>query len=231
MIGAPSAVGPVLEFVAAGRTYAGPPEVTALHPCSLVIERGDLVTVCGPSGSGKSTWLNLAGLLDRPSTGSVVVNAVDTGRLSADQRTAIRGGWLGFVFQSFHLMAHRSVLENVCLSGLYRSMPPARRWERASEVIESVGLGARLNAPARNLSGGEMQRTAIARAMMNSPHLMLCDEPTGNLDSQNGAQVIDLLDELHDQGMTIVIITHDPVIARHGDRQIQIKDGRVHEMA
>lgn len=223
--------GPVLEFRAAGRTYAGPPEVTALHPCDLVIERGDLMTVCGPSGSGKSTWLNLAGLLDRPSTGTVIVNGVDTGPLGADRRTAIRGGWLGFVFQSFHLMARRTVLDNVSLSGVYRSMPVAQRRERAAEVARSVGLGARLNAEARNLSGGEMQRTAIARAMMNRPHLMLCDEPTGNLDSSNGAQVIDLLDALHAEGTTIVVITHDPGIARHGARQIQISDGRVHEVA
>ncbi|AXE39281.1 ABC transporter ATP-binding protein [Acidipropionibacterium virtanenii] len=223
--------GPVLEFRAAGRTYAGPPEVTALRPCDLTIERGDLMTVCGPSGSGKSTWLNMAGLLDRPTSGTIVVNGVDTGPLTADQRTAIRGGWLGFVFQSFHLMAHRTVLDNVSLSGVYRAMPVAERRERAAEVARSVGLGARLDAEARNLSGGEMQRTAIARAMMNRPHLMLCDEPTGNLDSRNGAQVIELLDDLHARGTTVVIITHDPGIARHGARQILIQDGRVDEVA
>lgn len=223
--------GPVLEFRAAERTYAGPPEVTALRPCDLEIRRGDLMTVCGPSGSGKSTWLNLAGLLDRPTAGTIVVDGVDTAALTADQRTAIRGGWLGFVFQSFHLMAHRTVLDNLSLSGLYRSMPMTERRERAAEVARSVGLGARLDAEARNLSGGEMQRTAIARAMMNRPHLMLCDEPTGNLDSANGAQVIGLLDDLHAQGTTIVIITHVAAIARHGDRRIQIMDGQVHEVA
>ncbi|MDF1487793.1 ABC transporter ATP-binding protein [Tessaracoccus caeni] len=218
---------PVLEFEEVTRTFPGPPPVTALRECSLAIHAGDLVTVRGPSGSGKSTWLHLAGLLDRPTTGRISLNGTDTSQLSERARTQLRSQQIGFVFQSFHLIPHRSVRENVALPGVYQAMAPDERERAAASLIERVGLAHRLDAPANRLSGGEMQRVAIGRALMGDPPILLCDEPTGNLDSENGERVMNLLLRVNAEGTAVVIITHDQDIAALGRSQFVTRDGRM----
>lgn len=216
---------PVIEFHKVALTYPGPPPVPALKPCDLVVHRGEFVTVVGPSGSGKSTFLNVAGLLEMPSEGRYLLDGVDTRTLADADRTALRGRRIGFVFQSFHLLAHRTAQENAGLSMLYAGVSTAERRARAREALRRVGLGHRLDALPTRLSGGERQRVAIARALAARPSLLLCDEPTGNLDSANAAGVLALLDELHQDGMTILVITHDPTVAERGGRQVSISDG------
>jgi putative ABC transport system ATP-binding protein len=219
---------PVVRFTAVGKTYPGPPPVTALHPADLTIERGEYVTVVGPSGSGKSTFLNLVGLLDRPTTGRYDLDGIDVGSLREGQRAAVRGRRVGFVFQSFHLLPYRSAVENVALAQLYTG-PPARTRERAAlEVLDRVGLAHRADALPTTLSGGERQRVAIARALANQPSLLLCDEPTGNLDSETAATVLALLDEVHAAGFTVIVITHDADVAARSPRRVTIRDGVLH---
>ncbi|MFJ6757034.1 MULTISPECIES: ABC transporter ATP-binding protein [unclassified Streptomyces] len=219
---------PVIEFRGVGLTYPGPPPVEALHPCELLVRRGEFITVVGPSGSGKSTFLNVAGLLDSPTTGRYLLDGIDTAALPDRERTALRGRRIGFVFQSFHLLPHRSALENVTLAMLYTGIPRAQRLVRAREALDQVGLGHRAGAVPGRLSGGERQRVAIARALVGRPSLLLCDEPTGNLDSANAASVLGLLDDLHGSGMTVLVITHDLEVARRGRRTVTIRDGRLH---
>ncbi|PZT77969.1 MULTISPECIES: ABC transporter ATP-binding protein [unclassified Streptomyces] len=226
-----TAAHPVIEFRRAGLTYPGPPPVPALEPCDLRIERGEFVTVVGPSGSGKSTFLNIAGLLDVPTSGAYLLDGIDTGALKDGDRTALRGRRIGFVFQSFHLLPHRSALENVTLAMLYNGFRRRDRTGLAREALERVGLGHRVGALPTRLSGGERQRVAIARALVARPSLLLCDEPTGNLDSVNAETVLTLLDELHAGGMTVLVITHDPDVAARGNRTLTIRDGRLHERA
>ncbi|AUY52489.1 ABC transporter ATP-binding protein [Streptomyces sp. CB01881] len=218
---------PVIELRQAGLTYPGPPEVAALRPCDLTVQRGEYVTIVGPSGAGKSTFLNIVGLLDEPTCGSYLLDGIDTAAASDAERTALRGTRIGFVFQSFHLLAHRTARENVELAMVYQRTPRGARKQRAEQALRRVGLGHRLDALPTRLSGGERQRVAIARALAAEPSLLLCDEPTGNLDSQTAASVLDLLDALHRDGMTIAVITHDPEVARRGQRTITIRDGQV----
>ena len=225
----PEDTDPVLEFRGVGRTYPGPPPVTALRAATLSVRRGDYVTVSGPSGSGKSTFLNIAGLLDTPTEGAYVLGGVDVSRLTDARRTALRGRRIGFVFQSFHLMPHRTALENVELGMVYAGVPRRERAERATQALCQVGLGHRLGALPSRLSGGERQRVAIARALAVRPALLLCDEPTGNLDSATAEAVLGLLDELNDQGMTLVVITHDPAVADRGSRRVTVRDGVLSE--
>ncbi|WTX00526.1 ABC transporter ATP-binding protein [Streptomycetaceae bacterium NBC_01309] len=206
-------------------TYPGPPPVHALRPVDLTVGRGDFVTIVGPSGSGKSTFLNVAGLLDRPTGGRYILDGTDTGRLKDGGRTALRGTRIGFVFQAFHLLAHRGALENVELGMLYAGLPRTERTKRAREALIRVGLGHRLHAMPSTLSGGERQRVAIARALAPRPALLLCDEPTGNLDTTTADSVLSLLDELHTAGMTVMLITHDPQVAARGTRTLTIRDG------
>ncbi|WP_328969051.1 ABC transporter ATP-binding protein [Streptomyces sp. NBC_00239] len=219
----------VVEFRGVGFTYPGPPPVEALTGCDLTVRRGEFLTVVGPSGSGKSTFLNLAGLLDAPTRGRYLLDGIDTGSLRERERAALRGRRIGFVFQSFHLLPHRSALENVGLALLYTGVPPAERLARARTALTRVGLGHRTHAPPAELSGGERQRVAVARALVGSPSLLLCDEPTGNLDSASAAAVLTLLDGLHAAGMTVLVITHDPEVAARGGRTVTIRDGRLHE--
>jgi putative ABC transport system ATP-binding protein len=221
----PAATPAVVEFRGAGLTYPGPPPVPALRPSDVTIRQGEYVTVVGPSGSGKSTFLNIAGLLDAPSTGTYLLDGVDTGALGDADRTALRGRRVGFVFQSFHLLPHRSATENVMLAMVYNTGPHADRRERAREALARVGLGHRADALPTRLSGGERQRVAIARALVARPSLLLCDEPTGNLDTATAESVLSLLDELHRDGMTLVVITHDPGVAARGQRTVTIRDG------
>ncbi|MFJ4688673.1 ABC transporter ATP-binding protein [Streptomyces sp. NPDC088789] len=220
---------PVMEFRGVALTYPGPPPVTALKPCELTVGRGEYVTVVGPSGSGKSTFLNIAGLLDAPTEGRYLLDGIDTGALRDADRTGLRGRRIGFVFQSFHLLPHRPALENVTLAMVYNAGPRRERTARAREALERVGLGHRIDALPTRLSGGERQRVAIARALVARPSLLLCDEPTGNLDTTTAASILRLLDQLHDDGMTLAVITHDPEVAARGQRTITIRDGVLSE--
>ncbi|MFJ7942182.1 ABC transporter ATP-binding protein [Streptomyces sp. NPDC096354] len=220
---------PVIELRQAALTYPGPAPVRALLPCDLTIQRGEFITVVGPSGAGKSTLLNVLGLLDSPTEGVYLLDGMDVGGLRDAERTALRGQRIGFVFQSFHLMPHRSALENVALALAYRGIPRRERMSRARQALDRVGLAHRLHAMPTKLSGGECQRVAIARASVGSPSLLLCDEPTGNLDTSTADSILCLLDELHRTGMTIVVITHDPVVAEHGERTVTVRDGAMSE--
>ena len=222
---------PVIELRDLARTYPGPPPVPALRPASLVIEAGDYVAVTGPSGSGKSTLLHLIGLLDTPTAGRYLLDGLDTGALGDRHRSALRGSRIGFVFQAFHLLPYRTAHENVLLAQLYNRAPRAFRARAAADALDSVGLGHRLDALPTTLSGGESQRVAIARALVNRPSLLLCDEPTGNLDSRNAATVMELLGELNAAGLTIVVITHDPAVAARARRAVAIRDGELSEAA
>jgi putative ABC transport system ATP-binding protein len=219
---------PVIELRGLARTYPGPPPVDALRPADLVIDQGDYVTVTGPSGSGKSTLLHLLGLLDTPTEGTYLLDGLDANAMRDGDRSALRGRRIGFVFQSFHLLPYRTAEENVLLAQLYNHAPRAGRRAAAREALGKVGLGHRVDALPTTLSGGERQRAAIARALVSQPSLLLCDEPTGNLDSQNAATVLDLFDELDAAGLTVVVITHDPKVANRANRTVAIMDGVLH---
>jgi putative ABC transport system ATP-binding protein len=216
---------PVIELRGLARTYPGSPPVHAVRPADLVIEAGDYVAVTGPSGSGKSTLLHLLGLLDTPTAGTYLLDGLDTSVLGDRDRSALRGSSIGFVFQAFHLLPYRTAAENVLLAELYNRTPRGVRIRAAEHALGSVGLGHRLDALPTTLSGGESQRVAIARALVNRPSLLLCDEPTGNLDSRNAATVMELLGELNDAGFTIVVITHDPAIGARARRTVAMRDG------
>ncbi len=216
---------PAIRLRGAERVYAGTPPVHALRPVTLEIARGEYVAVVGPSGSGKSTLLNLLGLLDRPTGGSYELDGADTSDMSEAERTALRGSRIGFVFQSFHLLPYRSALENVLLGLVYGGHDRRRRLAMAREAIAQVGLEHRADALPTTMSGGERQRVAIARALVNQPSLLLCDEPTGNLDTTTAATILRLLAEIHASGQTVLVITHDPVVARSAERTVTIRDG------
>jgi len=220
---------PVIRLSAVAFTYAGPPPVRALHPMDLVIWRGEHVAITGPSGSGKSTLLNLLGLLDRPTEGTLEIDGIDVGSASERDRAAVRAHRIGFVFQSFHLLPHRTSAENVMLAQVYADLPRRRRPGAAMAALTQVGLEHRAHALPTALSGGERQRVAIARALVNHPSLLLCDEPTGNLDTATTKELNDLLGSLHEGGTTLVVITHNPAVAGHAERRIAIRDGQLVE--
>ena len=215
----------VVRLRGAGLTYPGPPPVAALRPTDLTVHKGSYVAVMGPSGSGKSTLLNVVGLLDRPTTGEVELDGRPVRGLTGAQRCAVRGRAIGFVFQSYHLLPHRDATGNVAMAQLYGGTPRRERLAGARAALGRVGLGARLDALPAQLSGGERQRVAIARAVVHRPSLLLCDEPTGNLDTVTAAGILGLLDELHGDGMTVMVITHDPAVAARAERTITIRDG------
>jgi macrolide transport system ATP-binding/permease protein len=192
-----------------------------------VLRRGEWLSITGPSGSGKSTLLNILGCLDRPTRGKYLFDGIETTTLSENERAGLRSRRVGFIFQSFHLLPYRAVLENVMLAEVYRRHTGRGRRERAMEEIRRVGLAHGADFPPSKLSGGERQRVAIARALMGSPSLLLCDEPTGNLDSKNTESILDFFTELNKEGMTIVIVTHDENVARRGSRRVNMKDGEL----
>jgi putative ABC transport system ATP-binding protein len=220
-----AADGAVLEIRALAKRYPG--GVDALRGVALVVEEGELLAVVGPSGSGKSTLLHIMGTLDRPSDGEVRVAGHDVAALSDRRLAALRARHIGFVFQQFFLVEGLSAVENVAQGLLYSGVPGAERRRRATEQLERVGLGHRLTHRPAQLSGGERQRVAIARALVGRPSIVFADEPTGNLDTRSGAQIIDLLRELNDEGTTIVVITHDLEVAASLPRRVHIRDGGI----
>ncbi|MBB5782317.1 ABC transporter ATP-binding protein [Nonomuraea jabiensis] len=216
---------PVIELAGVSREFVADPPVRALSEVHLRVEPGDYVAIIGPSGSGKSTLLNILGLLDRPTSGSYRLDGVETTTLRDGARTRLRGTRIGFVFQSFHLLSHRTVVENVMLAEVYGRRPRTGRRARAERALEQVGMSQRAAFVPDRLSGGERQRVAIARALMARPALLLCDEPTGNLDSRNTGAILDLFDGLRAGGLTVLVITHEAEVSARAERRVRIGDG------
>jgi putative ABC transport system ATP-binding protein len=220
--------GTIIRMAGIRKVYdTGKVKVEALKGIDLDIYPGDFVAIVGPSGSGKSTLMNLLGCLDTPSEGVYEIGGDNVAGVTRDELAEIRNRRVGFVFQSFNLLPHLSALENVELPMLFGAVPPKERRKRASELLEKVGLGDRLDHKPTELSGGQMQRVAIARALAMNPDILLADEPTGNLDTTSGTDIMSIFNELWKSGRTLVIITHDPALARRASRIVEIRDGRI----
>ncbi len=219
---------PIIELRDIQKIYImGTEEVRALNGLTLDIDKGEYVAIMGASGSGKSTLMNLIGCLDTPTSGSYHLNSVAVEELDDTQLAAVRNKEIGFVFQTFNLLARTSALQNVELPLIYAGVSRSERRERARRALERVGLGDRMHHHPNELSGGQRQRVAVARALVNNPSILLADEPTGNLDSATSAEIMDLFDDLHQSGNTVIVVTHEHDIAQHSWRQVQLRDGKI----
>ena len=219
---------PIIETHDLWKTYVmGSEEIHALRGVSVAIERGEYVAIMGPSGSGKSTLMNLIGCLDTPSRGSYLLNGKQVSEMNDNELAHIRNQEIGFVFQTFNLLPRATALHNVELPLIYAGIPSRERQERAKDALRKVELDQRMSHRPNELSGGQRQRVAIARALVNNPSILLADEPTGNLDSKTGVEIMLLFEKLHTGGNTIVLVTHEPDVAAHAHRAIHIRDGQV----
>ena len=220
----------VIDIQGITKTYVnGKLSVPVLHGIDLVVNKGEFVSIMGPSGSGKSTFMNILGCLDRPTTGSYRLNGDEVATLSDDELAYVRNKQIGFVFQSFNLLTKLTALENVALPMIYAGVNKKMRIERATQLLQSVGLGERMDYLPSELSGGQRQRVAIARALANNPAIIMADEPTGNLDSKSTIDVMNIFRGLHDEGRTILLVTHEPDIATYASRNVVLKDGIIVE--
>ena len=220
----------VIDIQGITKTYVnGKLSVPVLHRIDLVVNKGEFVSIMGPSGSGKSTFMNILGCLDRPTTGSYRLNGDEVATLSDDELAYVRNKQIGFVFQSFNLLTKLTALENVALPMIYAGVNKKMRIERASQLLQSVGLDERMDHLPSELSGGQRQRVAIARALANNPAIIMADEPTGNLDSKSTIDVMNIFRGLHDEGRTILLVTHEPDIATYASRNVVLKDGIIVE--
>jgi len=218
----------IIEMKNITKTYiVGLEEVHALRGISLQVRKNEYIAVMGPSGSGKSTLMNIIGCLDTPTTGIYLFNGINVSDMDDNELARIRNKEIGFVFQTFNLIARSNALHNVELPLIYANVPASERKERARLALESVGLGDRIHHKPNELSGGQRQRVAIARALVNNPSIILADEPTGNLDSKTGEEIMQLFEELHQKGNTIILVTHEEYIAEHAKRIIRIRDGLI----
>ena len=225
--------GTVIETRALGKVYSpgSEAEVVALRDVNLRIGAGEFVAIMGPSGSGKSTLMNLLGCLDTPSSGSYLCDGIDVATLDAEQRAALRLEKIGFVFQGFNLLPRMNALENVAMPMGYANVQREERLQRARDALQAVGLGDRAGHRPSELSGGQQQRVAVARALINRPPILLADEPTGALDSRTGEEILALFKRLQQEEHTVVLITHDPDVAKHCDRVFVMRDGELHEQS
>ena len=220
----------VIDIQGITKTYVnGKLSVPVLHGIDLVVNKGEFVSIMGPSGSGKSTFMNILGCLDRPTTGSYRLNGDEVATLSDDELAYVRNKQIGFVFQSFNLLTKLTALENVAPPMIYAGVNKKMRIERATQLLQSVGLGERMDHLPSELSGGQRQRVAIARALANNPAIIMADEPTGNLDSKSTIDVMNIFRGLHDEGRTILLVTHEPDIATYASRNVVLKDGIIVE--
>ena len=219
----------LIEFTNITKMYdmGGAEEVHALRGVSMVIRKNDYLAIMGPSGSGKSTLMNIIGCLDTPTSGLYQFNGVNVSEMGDDELARVRNKEIGFVFQTFNLLARSDALHNVELPLVYAGIPSTERRRRAQETLESVQLGDRVHHKPNELSGGQRQRVAIARALVNSPSIILADEPTGNLDTKTGEEIMSLFEELHRRGNTIILVTHEADIAEHAQRVVRIRDGKI----
>ena len=219
----------LIEMHELTRVYQlGPQEIYALRGIDLIVEHGEYVAIMGPSGSGKSTLMNIIGCLDRPTAGKYILDGTAVETMADDELAAVRNKKIGFVFQTFNLLARTTALQNVELPLVYAKMSRVDRQRQAEGALTAVGLGDRMNHQPNELSGGQRQRVAIARALVNNPSLLLADEPTGNLDSQTGREILDLFRDLHRNGNSIIMVTHEDDVAREAKRVIHIRDGKIH---
>lgn len=220
----------VIDIQGITKTYVnGKLSVPVLHGIDLVVNKGEFVSIMGPSGSGKSTFMNILGCLDRPTTGSYRLNGDEVATLSDDELAYVRNKQIGFVFQSFNLLTKLTALENVALPMIYAGVNKKMRIERATQLLQSVGLGERMDHLPSELSGGQRQRVAIARALANNPAIIMADEPTGNLDSKSTIDVMNIFRGLYDEGRTIILVTHEPEIATYASRNVVLRDGLIVE--